>query len=32
MVDFKQKIAEQISKVTNISQEEIYGYIEIPSN
>lgn len=32
MVDFKQKIADQISKVTNISQEEIYGYIEVPSN
>lgn len=32
MVDFKQKIADQISKVTNISQEEIYEYIEIPTN
>ncbi len=32
MIDFKQKIAEQISKITNILLEEIIQYIEIPSN
>ena len=32
MIDFKQKIAEQISKQTNIAQEEIYEYIEVPAN
>jgi len=32
MIDFKQKIAEQISKQTNISQEEIYEYIEVPAD
>lgn len=32
MVDFKQKIAEQISKVTKLSEEEIYGYIEVPAD
>lgn len=32
MIDFKQKIAEQISKVTNLPENEIYGYIEIPTD
>ena len=32
MIDFKQKIAEQISKQTNIAQEEIYEYIEVPAD
>lgn len=32
MIDFKQKIAEQISIVTNIPKEQIYGYIEVPSD
>ena len=32
MIDFKQKIAEQISNVTNLSENEVYGYIEIPSD
>ena len=32
MIDFKQKIAEQISKVANMPEEEIYGYIEVPTD
>lgn len=32
MIDFKQKIAEQISKQTNIAEEEIYEYIEVPAD
>jgi len=32
MIDFKQKIAEQISKVANLPEEEIYGYIEVPTD
>lgn len=32
MIDFKQKIAEQIAKITNLPQEEIEGYIEIPTD
>lgn len=32
MIDFKQKIAEQISKQANIPEEVIYGYIEIPAD
>lgn len=32
MIDFKQKIAEKISIVTNIPKEQIYGYIEVPSD
>lgn len=32
MIDFKQKIAEQISLATNLPQNEIYGYIEVPSD
>lgn len=32
MIDFKQKIAEQISIATNIPEEQIYGYIEVPSD
>jgi len=32
MIDFKQKIAEQISKVADLPEEEIYGYIEIPTD
>ena len=32
MIDFKRKIAEQISKTANLSQEEIYEYIEVPTD
>ena len=32
MIDFKQKIAGQISKTTNIPQEQIIEYIEIPTD
>ena len=32
MIDFKQKIAGQISKTTNIPQEQIIEYIEIPAD
>ena len=32
MIDFKQKIAEQISKAANLPQEEIYEYIEVPTD
>ena len=32
MINFKQEIAIGISKATNISEEEIYGYIEIPKD
>ncbi len=32
MIDFKQNISEQISKITNLPQEEIYEYIEVPSD
>lgn len=32
MTNFKQKIAEQISKITNISENEIVEYIEIPTD
>ncbi len=32
MIDFKRKIAEQISKAANLSQEEIYEYIEVPTD
>ena len=32
MIDFKQKIANQISKVANLAEDEIYGYIEIPTD
>lgn len=32
MIDFKQIIAEKISKATEISENEIYSYIEIPPN
>ncbi len=32
MIDFKQKIAEQIAKATNLLQEEIEQYIEIPTD
>lgn len=32
MTNFKQKIAEQITKATNISQEEIIEYIEVPAD
>ena len=32
MIDFKQKIAEQISKVASLPEEEIYGYIEVPTD
>lgn len=32
MIDFKQKIAEQISKVASLPEEEIYGYIEVPAD
>ena len=32
MVDFKEKIAQKISEVTNIEKEELKTYIEIPPN
>ncbi len=32
MIDFKQKIAQQISKSANLPQDEIYEYIEKPSD
>ncbi len=32
MLDFKEKIANQISSITNIDKNEIYEYIEIPSD
>lgn len=32
MINFKQKIAEQISKATSIAQEEIIEYIEVPTD
>ncbi len=32
MVDFKQKIAQQISKITNLQEKDIYEYIEVPSD
>ena len=32
MIDFKQKIAKQISKQANLPEEEIYGYIEVPTD
>ena len=32
MIDFKQKIAEQISKMDNLPVEEIYGYLEVPTD
>ena len=32
MIDFKQKIAEQISKTTNIPQEQIIEYIDSQHN
>ena len=32
MLNFKEKIAEQIAKVTNINKEEIEAYIEIPKD
>ena len=32
MIEFKTEIAKQIAKITNINEEEIKGYIEIPKN
>ena len=32
MIDFKQEIAEQISKKVNLPKEEIYNFIEIPAD
>ncbi|MCI9177484.1 MAG: arginine--tRNA ligase [Clostridia bacterium] len=32
MINFKQKIAEEIAKEISMSQEEIYGYIEVPTD
>lgn len=32
MIQFKTKIAEEISNVTNINKEELEGYIEMPKN
>ncbi len=32
MIDYKGKIASIISKITNINEDEIKGYIEIPAN
>ena len=32
MIDFKQKIAEQISNIANLPENQVYEYIEIPSD
>ncbi|MBR3255363.1 MAG: arginine--tRNA ligase [Clostridia bacterium] len=32
MVDFKKEIAKEIAKATNLNENEIYGYIEVPKN
>ncbi len=32
MIDFKEKIAKQISHIIHIPENEIYGYIEIPTD
>ncbi len=32
MIDFKDKIADQISSITNINKNELYEYIEMPSD
>ena len=32
MIDFKQKIAEQISNIANLPENKVYEYIEIPSD
>ena len=32
MVNFKQKIADEISKITNIPKEQIVEYIEVPTD
>ncbi len=32
MIDFKQKIAEQISNIANLPKNKVYEYIEIPSD
>lgn len=32
MIDFKEKISKQISKITNLPQNEVYAYIEVPSD
>ena len=32
MIDFKQKIAEEISKKVNLPKEEICEYIEVPTD
>ena len=32
MINFKQEIAKQIAKVTNINEEEIFKYVEVPKD
>ena len=32
MLNFKEKIAEEISKVTNLNKEELKNYIEVPKD
>ena len=32
MLNFKEKIAEEISKVTNLNKEELENYIEVPKD
>ena len=32
MLDFKEKIAEEISNITKIDKNELYEYIEMPSD
>lgn len=32
MIDFKEEIAKQISKITEIESNEIKGYIEVPKD
>ena len=32
MIDFKKKISEAISKITEIDEKEIESYIELPPN
>ena len=32
MLDFKEKISEEISKITKIDKNELYEYIEMPSD
>ena len=32
MIDFKKEIAEAISKATNLHEEELINYVEVPPN